>query len=745
MQFQIKLTKKLRELEEDGHTLYEKAVADAYLKGGSYDEDCWPTLNSNLLFDQAMGKNGKYFPKHEVYRQAYTDNRCVSFIKAYTATKFGLSATQRLQHNQAAKLILHMVGNNLDNIATLTKKTVEEFMRTYQQGGGGSANGIEYKIAGEGGLISWMKSNGMLLVPFRYNCVLTDKHQLAKKDTTSPEAAEKINNKRPPEDLDTALGEVLLKTENGYNEPKEGYFRLRALMCSFMMAAGLRFGEAATLSVNCFVETNGKTWLKVFSEKTAEPRLTPLGAGWDILLKQQHKEIMLLTEVARNAAIAMEDGTLYQQKRAQLETIAKNRKISDRYRNHSYLLDPKKGFFKWSEYVEAGLLPKYCERSKAHENLVKTGEQVLKSSASLFIAFDAYESWARKHHFSVLSDHYNRALNDTELDKAELIRAGYSIQHPLSQHLFIKLNSQFHRNRPTKVHLPLPISHGDIQRFLRSESTNMSVFEALNIRSRINGEIFQLRDKVSTHIFRHWKDEARFRSGGNEIAIAALSGRDPTQNRAYDKRTATELAEQHKQLYIQSVTELLPRDPLGRRVAQMLEVGSTQEEIQSVVEETLQIMHLTPWGGCSRDLDREPCPKHYKCLRGFDEQESNVGACANFHIDPNDPVAKANIEHTLRVAQYQLTSLNRLTNPDRIEETLVNLEMDWNPARGNSLLAMQIKHQREIIRGCEAAIRAYESNTAGNHQDRHGKQLRQVASVNMIHAINLIDPSEMHK
>ncbi|SFG37144.1 tyrosine-type recombinase/integrase [Neptunomonas qingdaonensis] len=741
LQFQDMLADKLNELEDEGCILYEKAIADGHLEGGCYDDERWPAPTVDLLFGQAMGLNNKYWPQHSVNRQAYTDDRCVRFIKAYTATKLWLSETQRRQHNQAAKLILHIVDNNIDNLATLSKKTVEDFIRAYQQQGGGSANGIETRIAGEGGLISWMRSNGMLYLPFRYNCVLTDKHKLARNDTTSPEAAEKINNKRPPAELDTALGEVLLKTENGNNEPKEGYFRLRALMCSFMMAAGLRIGEAATLSVDCFVDINDKTWLKVLSEKAGEPRLVPLGAGWETLLKKQHKEVLLLTESARKSAMAMEDGTLYQQQRTQLEVIAKDRVLGRGYKHHPHLWDPSNGYFKWNEYVEAGLLPKFSDSSEKHQNLVTTGEQVLKSTASLFIAFDAYESWASENHRSILSDHFKNALKELELDTPELVRAGYSIQHPLSQHLFIKLDDQFHRARPTKPHLPFPLNQKDIQRFLRSSQSTMSAFEELNIRKN-NAEVFELRAGISTHIFRHWKDDARFRAGGNESAIALLSGRAPSQNRAYDKRTAAETAEQHKTLYMQSMIELLPRDPLGKYVARMMETGSTQAEIEALVNETLQIMHLTPWGGCSRDLDREPCPKHYKCLRGFGEQGEYNGACANFHINPADPVARANIEHTLRVAKYQLSALERLTSPELVAETLADLEMDWNPERGHSMLAMHVKHQVEIIHGCEAALQAYLTKSAGNHKDRHGTQLRQVASVNRIHAVNLFDPSE---
>lgn len=732
----------LNTLEEEGRALFEMAVSNKRLKGGLYEDERWPAPHSDLLFEQAQGFDGKFFPRHACKRQGYKDTRCVQFIKAYTATKLGLSETQRRQHNQAAKLVLHIAHNSIEGFATLTKKKIEEFMRAYQQTGGGSASGIENRIAGEHGLIDWMRRNGMLLTPFKYSCVLPDKHKQAAHDTTSPQAAEKINNKRPPANLDTALGEVLLKTEDGANEPKVGYYRLRALMCTFMMAAGLRIGEAATLSVDCFHDVDGKTWLKVLSEKVGEPRLVPLGAGWETLLKKSHAEVLILTQTARQAAMKLEDGSLYQQKRAELLTIAQHRKTSDRYRSHQYLLDPASGFFKWSEYVTAGLLPKFSERGKKHVTLVATGDQVLKGSGSLWIAFDAYESWATEQHHSVLSDHYNTALTDLAIDNPTLELAGYSIIHPLSKHLFLKVENQFHRERTNRTHIPLPIAQSDIQRFLRSNDKVISAFEALNIRNP-NGTLFELRNKISTHIFRHWKDDARFRAGGNEIAIGLLGGRTPGQSRAYDKRTAAEIAEQHKELYMQLVPELLPQDPLGRRVAKMLEVGTTKEAIQAVIEETLTIMHLTPWGGCSRDLDREPCPKHYKCLRGFAEQSENDGACANFHIDPSDPVARANIEHTLRVAQYQLEALARLTSDEMIAQTLKELDMKWNPVQGHSLLAMQVKHQAEIISGCEAALRAYKFKTAGTHENRHGTQLRQVVSVNRIHAVSLIDPQDM--
>lgn len=743
--FRKNIAETLCRLEVEARLHFLRATERGVLRTGRYEDLRWDAPQCDLIFTPALGVNGKFFPAHAVYRDQYEDPRCVSLLKAYTATKLELTNRRVIVHTQAVKLLLHMIGNNVDGLALLTRSRLENGIREYQQVAGGTANGIEAALAGENGFIGWLRRNGMLLFPFTYTCVLSDEHKLASRDTTSPQAAAKANRKRPPLGLETALGEVLAKTENGQNEPKVGIFRLRALLCVFMMAAGLRFGEGVTLPVNCFEEFNGRTWLKVFSEKGSEPRLVPLGAGWDDLLKRYHREALDLTRTAREAACALENGTLFDSLRSDIERVAGERV---RRRDAEAVGEPPRvppGYFPWSAYVEVGVLAKLGDHGRAYDPLVEAGIRVGRGPGLLFISFAAFESWFRERQCERLSKHYGSVVTGECIREPLLRRSKYEIVHPLSQHLFLKMGYQFHKERPTLDKVASPITHQELQRFLRSGATSVSVFEALNIR-RANGEFFELGgSNRSSHAFRHWKDDARFRAGGNEIAIAKLAGRTPCQNRAYDMRTAAEIADQHRELYLQSAAEMLPADLLGRRVREMLAIGCSRAEVEALLEERLQVMHLTPWGGCSRDLDREPCPMHYKCLRGFEEEGMSSGACANFHIDPTDLEAKATIEYTLELSRAQLLALTRLMMPENLDKTLQRLEMDWNPERGHSVLTMQMRHLDQLVRGCEAALRTYESGSVGAHVTRGGKRLLQVASSDRIPPVTLIDPAEVRK
>lgn len=723
--------------------LFENAISTMHMNPCDFGGVRWESPRSALIFDQAQGLSGRFFPVGVNDRQQYDDPRCVRLLKSYLATKLKKSQTQRSQHLSAAKLVLHFCGNSIDGLSELTEKRMAEFMLQYSVNGGGSATGLDSRLAGPKGFITWLRNNDLLLNSFIYHRVLEDDHGLAKSDATSPAAARKVNNKRPPANLDAAIGEVMAKTEDGDNEPKPGYFRLRAICATFMMAAGLRMGEAATLQTDCFYEIDGKTWLKVLSEKCGEPRLVPLGAGWEHLLKIRFAEALALTREARQFARQLEDGSLLQQQRDALKKT-KRPVFRDRYKvaGTEYLLDSKNGYFQWRSFSELGLLPTW--KNATNHPLRRQAVCALKSGKSAWLAFDIFENYVRDRYQKEMSDHFLSAVLDLDTGSATLRRAGYEVNLPLSEHLFVIAEDQFHSHRPTKLMHPMPMHIEYMQRFLRTGHSSRSVFESLNIRNP-DGSIFQLRSGIGTHVFRHWKEDARFRAGCNETAMALLSGRKPKDNRSYDKRTPTELADQHKSLYLQSFESLIPNDPLGKRVKKMLKVGSTREEIELAVDETLQILHLTPWSGCSRDLDREPCPKHYKCLRGFTDQAENDSTCPNLHIDPTDLVAKENIEYQLRVAKYQLDALTRLCGEESIQKTLNDLDLDYAPERGRSILEMQVRHQHEIIRGCEAALRTYEASAAGKHKTRHGKELLQVASVNRIHAVNLVNPQEMRQ
>lgn len=175
-------------------------------------------------------------------------------------------------------------------------------------------------------------------------------------------------------------------------------------------------------------------------------------------------------------------------------------------------------------------------------------------------------------------------------------------------------------------------------------------------------------------------------------------GRSAGQSRVYDHRTAKERAEVIRERYLSGNP---PDDYLGRQVRLWTQSGLSAAELEEHVRSRLRVLHFVPTGGCSRELFLSPCTKGLMCLRGF----GTGSACPSFHIDVTDDKAKANIialrdqHRAMLAAVYPLASSLKEAFLEELNSTEV--------------LDQHLIHMREVIRGCDQALAAYDRAESG--------------------------------
>ncbi|MBH1392568.1 hypothetical protein I5U25_06560 [Stenotrophomonas maltophilia] len=257
----------------------------------------------------------------------------------------------------------------------------------------------------------------------------------------------------------------------------------------------------------------------------------------------------------------------------------------------------------------------------------------------------------------------------------------------LSDHLVVVWDAQTSKGH-RKGFLPSPLRGADIYRYLSDSSIQKSIFRRANIRDD-EGKIVTF----TPHMIRHWVTDAMLRAGANELVVDAWMNRTPRQGRQYDHRTAKERAEQRRLMYLQKGAE--PNDFLGRRVRELRSSNVSEEEIQAIVDTKLSILHVTPYGSCSRELYTSPCDKALVCIRGFGTNE----ACRSFQIDVADQNARRNIEQ-LRISHQRMLAV-LMPNYHALGARL-EAELDHSEP-----LDQHIEFLLDVVRSCERVLRHY--------------------------------------
>ena len=276
--------------------------------------------------------------------------------------------------------------------------------------------------------------------------------------------------------------------------------------------------------------------------------------------------------------------------------------------------------------------------------------------------------------------------------KAENARPG--VEARLSNNLLVIWEGQFADNKALGI-LPRPLFRSDLYNYLSKNSSKRTIFERLDIRDS-EGEIYSL----NPHMIRHWVTTAMLKSGPNEILIDMWMGRKPRQGRQYDHRTLKERAESMRERYLNAGME--PEDFLGRKVKSWREKDMSDAEISTLITEKLRVVHISPWGSCSRELYTSPCKKSLMCLRGFGTGRE----CPSFQIDPNDQDAKLQIEKLL--ASYERLMQTLEPNYKNIADTIFQELNNTEP------LDQHIQYVMDVIRGCKNALNAYDRFLEGN-------------------------------
>ncbi|MEJ1143605.1 hypothetical protein [Stenotrophomonas sp. CCNWLW162] len=301
----------------------------------------------------------------------------------------------------------------------------------------------------------------------------------------------------------------------------------------------------------------------------------------------------------------------------------------------------------------------------------------------------------RERYAKLLSQHFSENLSaQGNHPGREFIASSppAGVPRRLSDHLIVVWDTQTSL-RHREGFLPSPLRRPDIYRYLSDSSIQKSIFRRANIRDD-DGMIVAF----SPHMIRHWVTDAMLRAGTNELVVDAWMNRAPRQGRQYDHRTAKERAEQRRWMYLEKGSE--PNDFLGRRVRELRSSNVSEEDIQSIIDSKLSILHVTPYGTCSRELYTSPCDKTLVCIRGFGTSD----ACRSFQVDVTDQDARRNIEQLRSSHQRMLGVL--MPNYHAIGERL-EAELDHSEP-----LDQHIEFLLDVVRSCDQILQSYRDTRA---------------------------------
>lgn len=306
------------------------------------------------------------------------------------------------------------------------------------------------------------------------------------------------------------------------------------------------------------------------------------------------------------------------------------------------------------------------------------------------VVLSRLEMVLRERYAKLLSQHFSENFSsDGSHSERRFIATSppAGVPRRLSDHLVVVWDTQTSKGH-RKGFLPSPLRRADIYKYLSDSATQKSIFRRADIRDD-EGRIVTF----SPHMIRHWVTDAMLRSGANELVVDAWMNRTPRQGRQYDHRTAKERAEQCRSVYLEEGAE--PNDFLGRRVRELRSSNVSEEEIRDIVDNKLSILHVTPYGTCSRELYTSPCDKTLVCIRGF----GTDGACRSFQVDVTDQDARRNIEQ-LRISHQRMLAV-LMPNYHTLGARLA-AELDHSEP-----LDQHIEFLLDVVRSCERVLKHY--------------------------------------
>lgn len=294
-------------------------------------------------------------------------------------------------------------------------------------------------------------------------------------------------------------------------------------------------------------------------------------------------------------------------------------------------------------------------------------------------------------HFDELFDE-NKDISDYQPSQS---RAG--LEDKLSNHLIVVFDRLFYGASDIGI-LPRPLFRSDIYNYFCECSDKKTIFERLNIKDK-GGKIYS----ITSHMIRHWVTTSMLKSGPNEEIVDTWMGRQPRSGRQYDHRSIAERTERLRSIYISS--KELPNDFIGRKIKKLRENNLSEEYIESLIKNKLRVVHITPWGSCSRELYVNPCSKSLMCIRGFGTERG----CSSFQLDPSDLEAKKEIEKLLASNRKILEALE--PNYEVVKEQI------FNELNTSEPIDQHLAYLIDVINGCENALNDYKKDQYEENMD----------------------------
>ncbi|MCU4180112.1 hypothetical protein [Bosea sp. BH3] len=205
---------------------------------------------------------------------------------------------------------------------------------------------------------------------------------------------------------------------------------------------------------------------------------------------------------------------------------------------------------------------------------------------------------------------------------------------PYSNTLIVLRRNETHAERST---IPCVIGHCGVQTFEHWLSGHdggkkPSVFERWGFKERDGSAI-----EITTHAFRHWLNTIAQLRGMSDLDIAKWSGRDPSQNPAYDhvspEETLSRLREKIEECgglgpMFEPTTATRINQPVSPKDFLKAQIGAA---------------HITDFGICIHDYSLLPCPDYGDCL-----------GCSENVFQKGDLKHREKIEQRLNLALKQL-------------------------------------------------------------------------------------------
>uniref|UniRef100_E6PHT1 Uncharacterized protein n=1 Tax=mine drainage metagenome TaxID=410659 RepID=E6PHT1_9ZZZZ len=195
------------------------------------------------------------------------------------------------------------------------------------------------------------------------------------------------------------------------------------------------------------------------------------------------------------------------------------------------------------------------------------------------------------------------ALATDRRDRPVLVRDDGRKQ-TLADSLCVMFLNESHRGtRSTNRFISTPVTLQQMSDFLSGRSGIASVFERFNYRDDEGKPL-----RVKTHAFRRLLNTMAQRGGLSQVEIARWMGRRKlTDNRAYDLRTASEMASEMRKLVEQN-------DVYGTIADQVKMLPEVERS--AFIESRLAMVHTTPHGQCASNIAENPCASAVSCLGG---------------------------------------------------------------------------------------------------------------------------------